>query len=455
MIMKKLKLFLIICILFAGTTVRSQQLVEAIVAVVGNEVIYLSDLELTVAELRRSGNRTPIEALRCQVFQEMLVTKLFLDQARIDTIDVSDEALEGSVSMRVNNAIRMAGSEEALVDYFKKNMIEIRQDIRKSLREQEIVGEVQATISQNLTITPSEVRRFYNSIPKDSLPVIPAKYQLSLIQLDPPGIEDSKAEARQRLLDVRSQIVEGRSFNALAGLYSEDDASKYLGGEIGFLTRAELDKEYANAAFSLAPNSISRIVESKFGFHIIQLIDRKGDMVNTRHILIRPQVKADQERQAISKLDSIANLIRRDSIRFEDAARWFSSHQDSRINGGKLVSADPMNPVRRVLWLELNELNTEMYVRVRDLKIGEISDPFRTTDEDLNPVFRIIKIDNDFPAHQANLRDDYQLLYEAAMMEKRQKLYEEWIQKKIERTYIRISEEYKSCDFLQQGGWLK
>ena len=453
--MKKLKLFFIICILFAGTTVRSQQLVEAIAAIVGNEIIYLSEIEELIVELRRSGNRTSVEALRCQVFQEMLVAKLFLDQAKIDTIEVSDDSLEGAVNMRVNDAIRRAGSEEVLVDYFKKNMIEIRRDIRKSLREQEIVSEVQAKISENLTITPSDVRRFYNSLPKDSLHVIPARYQLSIIQLDPPALEDSKAEARQKLLDYRSRIVEGENFSALARMYSEEPGAATTGGEIGYLTRAELDKEYANVAFSLTTNNVSRIVESKFGFHIIQLIDRKGDMVNTRHILIRPQVKADQEKQAISKLDSIANLIRRDSIKFEDAARWFSSHQDSRINGGKLVSADPMNPVRRVLWLELNELNTEMFVKVRDLKIGEISDPFRTTDENNNPVFRIIKIDNDFPAHQANLKDDYQLLYEAALMEKRQKLYEEWIKKKIERTYIKIGEEYKSCDFLQQGGWLK
>ena len=453
--MKKLKLFLIICTLFAGTTVRSQQLVEAIAAVVGNEVIYLSDLELTVAELRRSGDRTPIEALRCRVFNDMLIAKLFLDQARIDTIEISDEALEGAVSMRINDAIRQAGSEEALVDYFKKNMIEIRRDIRKALREQEIVSEVQAEISQNLTITPSEVRRFYNNLPKDSLPIIPAKYQISIIQLDPPGLEDSKAEARQKLLDYRSRIVEGFDFSTLARMYSEEPGAAATGGEIGYRLRTELDKEYANVAFSLTNNNVSRIVESRFGFHIIQLINRRGDMVNTRHILVRPQIKSEQEQQAISRLDSIANLIRLDSIKFEDAARRFSSHQDSRINGGKLVSADPFNPVRRVSWLALDELNIDMHVRVREMAVGEVSAPFRTTDENNNPVFRIIRIDEEMPAHQANLRDDYQEIYEFAMMEKRQKLYEEWIKKKIERTYIRIGEEYRSCDFLRQEGWLQ
>jgi peptidyl-prolyl cis-trans isomerase SurA len=317
--------------------------------------------------------------------------------------------------------------------------------------EQEVVREVQSKISENLTMTPSGVKRFYNSINKDSLPIIPAKYQLRLIQLDPPSNEDNKAEARQRLLDLRSQILEGKSFSVLARLYSEDKESAKNGGEIGYLTRSELDKEYANAAFSLTKNTVSKVIESKFGFHLIQLIDRKGDMVNTRHILIRPQVKPNQAEQAMSKLDSIADLIRRDSMKFEDAALRFSTHKDSRINGGRMVNP---NPSDRVTWLSLEELNTEMYMNVRELKVGEISKPFKTTDDNNNPVFRIVKLDSEIPAHKANIKDDYQVLYDAALMEKRQKMYDDWITKKVEITYIKISEEYKSCDFLQQG-WLK
>ena len=452
MIMKKLKFLLIICILFTGTIVRSQQLVESIAAVVGNEVIYLSDIESAVSEQRRSGDRTSVETLRCNIFRNMLISKLFLDQARIDTIEVSDDGLESSVNESVNNALRQAKSEEVLVEYFRKSMVEIRRDIRDNLRDQQIIGEVQAKISENLTMNPSGVRRFFNSLPKDSLPIIPAKYELKIIQIDPPGLDDSKAEARQKLLDIRSRIVEGENFSFLARMYSEESGAATTGGEIGYLTRGELDKEYANVAFSLAPNSVSRIVESKFGFHIIQLIDHKGDLANTRHILIRPEIKAEQTQQAFAKLDSIANLIRRDSIKFENAALRFSTHQDSRINGGKFVSSNPMS---RVSWLALDELNPEMYMIVRELKIGEISAPFRTTDENNNPVFRIVKLENDIPAHQANLKDDYQLLYEYALMEKRVKLYDEWIKKKIERTYIKISDEYKSCGFLQEEGWLK
>jgi len=440
--MKRTKVLCIIVLsLFTGgiSILKSQSLVEATSAIVGNEVIYLSDLEATISDLRRSGNKTPIEELRCNVFQEMLISKLFIDQARIDSIEVTEDMIEGELNMRMNDAIRRAGSEETLMEYFKKSMLEIRRDIRKTMLEQEVVREVQSKIAENLKMTPSGVKRFYNALNSDSLPVIPARYEIRLIQLDPPSNEDNKAEARQKLLDIRSQILEGKSFYTLAILYSEDKESAKNGGEIGYMTRGELDKEYANAAFSLTKNTVSKVV------------DRRGEMVNTRHILIRPQVKPDQAQKAFSKLDSLARLIRKDSLKFEDAALRFSTHKDSRINGGKLVSP---NPSDRVSWLTLEELNTEMYMKVRELKVGEISDPFKTTDEDNNPVFRIVRLENEIPAHKANLKDDYQILYDAALMEQRQKKYDDWIQDKIKITYIRISEEYKSCDFLQKG-WLK
>jgi peptidyl-prolyl cis-trans isomerase SurA len=441
-----------ICLFLPGVlTVNSQVLVESIAAIAGNEVIYLSDVENTLTDLKRSGNKTPIDQLRCNVFQEMLISKLFLDQARIDSITVTDDAVEGELNMRMNDAIRRAGSEEALVEFFKKSMIEIRRDIKKTMLEQEVVREVQSKIAKNISITPTALKKYYSAIPKDSLPVIPAKYEISIIQVDPPSNEDNKAEARQKLLDIRSQILAGKSFNVLAVMYSEDTESAKRGGEIGFLTRGELEKEYADAAFSLTKNTVSKIVETKYGFHIIQLIDRKGEMVNTRHILVRPKVKPEQEEKAISKLDSLANLIRKDSIKFEIAALRFSTHKDSRINGGKLVNADPSS---RVTWFTLEELNPEMYVKIRDMKIGETSEAFRTTDNNNNVVFRIIKLDNELPAHTANLKDDYQNLYNAALMKEQSKIFDKWIKEKIETTYLKISDEFKSCDFLKNG-WLK
>ncbi len=453
MMKRKLKFCLtLICLFLPGVFIaNSQVLVESVAAIVGNEVIYLSDLENAISDLRRNGNKTPVDQLKCSVFQELLVSKLFMDQARIDSIKVTDDAVEGDLNMRMNDAIRTAGSEEALVAYFKKSMIEIKRDIKKTLLEQQVVGEVQSKISKNLTITPAALKKFYNSLPKDSLPVVPAKYELSIIQIDPPDNEDNKAEARQKLLDIRSQILAGKSFNVLAIMYSEDTESAKTGGEIGFRVRGELEKPYADAAFSLTKNTVSKIVESKYGFHIIQLIDRKGDMVNTRHILIRPKVKPEQSKTAMTKLDSLANLIRIDSIKFEKAALRFSTHKDSRINGGKLVST---NPSSRITWFTLEELNHEMYIKVREMKVGEISDPFKTTDENNNEVFRIVKLDNILPAHSANLKDDYQNLYDAALVKERAQVFDRWVKNKIGITYIKISEEFKGCDFLQKG-WLK
>lgn len=373
-----------------------------------------------------------------------------MDQARIDSITVSEDQVEGDLNMKMNDAIRTAGSEQALVSYFKKSILEIRRDIKKNLLEQQVVGEVQSKIAKNLTITPSALKKYFSSIPKDSLPVIPAKYAVSIIQIDPPFNEDNKAEARQKLLDLRSQILAGKSFSILARMYSDDTETAKNGGEVGFMVRGELEKPYADAAFSLTKNSISKIIETKYGFHLIQLIERKSDMVNTRHILIRPKVKANEAAEAISKLDSLANLIRHDSIKFEAAAQRFSSHKDSRINGGKLVSA---NPSSRVTWFTLEEFNPEMYMKIRDMKVGEISDAFRTTDEN-NDVFRIVRLDNVLPAHTANLKDDYQMLYDAALEKERADAFSKWVKDKIAVTYIKISDEFKGCDFLQKG-WLK
>jgi len=454
MMKRKLKFCLTLIFLFLpGVFIaNSQILVESIAAIVGNEVIYLSDLENTISDARRNGSKASPEQLNCTVLQQMLVSKLFMDQARIDSVIVTDDEIEGDLNMRMNDAIRTAGSEEALVAYFKKSMLEIKRDIKKSLHEQQIVSNEQSKISKNITITPDALKKFYNSFPKDSLPVIPAKYELSIIQIDPPDNEENKAEARQKLLDIRSQILAGKSFKTLATLYSEDIESAKVGGEIGYRVRGELEKPYAEAAFSLTKNTVSKIVESKYGFHIIQLIDRKGDMVNTRHILIRPKVKPEQSKLAIEKLDSLANLIRKDSIKFETAAIRFSTHKDSRINGGKLVSA---NPSSRITSFTLEELNPEMYVKVRAMKVGEISDPFKTTDENNNEVFRIIKLDNELPAHAANLKNDYQTLYDAALVKERAQVFDRWVKNKIGITYIKISEEFKGCDFLQKSGWLK
>jgi peptidyl-prolyl cis-trans isomerase SurA len=438
-------------LILSDVSVYSQKLIESVAGIAGNEVIYLSDVENGVVQELVSGNRTPANVLRCRIFEDQLVAKLFLDQAKIDSIEVSGENVEGNLNMTLNRYIAQVGSEKALEDYFKKSMIEIKKDIKQSMMNQEIISEVQNSLAKNISITPNDVKRYYSSIPKDSLPKIPAQVELSIIQFDPPNNEQNKADARQKLLDLRSRILAGESFSTLAILYSEDPESAKRGGELGFTPRGNLEKPFADAAFSLSKNTVSKIVETKFGYHIIQLIDRMGDMANMRHILIRPKVKPDQALIAMGKLDSLANLIRKDSIKFESAAVRFSTHKDSRINGGKFVKSDPTD---RVTWFTLDELDKETYVKVRELKIGEISEAFRATDENGNTVFRIVRLDNQTPAHVADVNTDYQSLYNQTLQQKRLKFFQEWIDKKIGITYIRISEEFKTCPFANKG-WLK
>src|SRR5665647_1126484 len=322
----KIKIIIINALLMlAGYSAYGQQIVESIVAVVGNEVIFLSDIEGQVMQMKAERDPTPVEELRCRVLEDQMIQKLFLDQAKIDSIEVSPDNVEADLNSRLAEYIRRAGSEQALENYFSKSMAEIKKDLREMLTNQYIVQETQGTIAQDITVTPDEIKKYYNSMSKDSLPLVPRKVELSIISVEPPDMESSKAEVRQRLLDLRSRIVNGESFSALAVLYSEDPGTAPKGGELGFVSRGEVAKPYAEAAWSLKKGAVSKIVESEFGFHIIQLIDRKGEMVNSRHILMKPKLTAEQTEWAILRLDSIANLVRTDSLTFYKAALRYSS----------------------------------------------------------------------------------------------------------------------------------
>ena len=447
------KYIIVLCVLaiFAGQNAAGQQIVESVVAVVGNEVVYLSEIEGQVVQLKAERDPTPVDLLRCRIYEDQLIQKLFLDQARIDSIEVSAESVESDLNSRLTDYIRRAGSEQALESYFNKSMTEIRKDLREMLTNQYIVQETQGTIAQNITVTPEEVKKYFNTIPRDSLPLMPRKVQLSILSVEPPDMEASKAEVRQRLLDLRSRIIKGESFSTLAILYSEDPGSAPKGGELGFMTRGELVKPYAEAAWSLKQGVVSKIVESEMGFHIIQLIDRKGDMVNSRHILMKPKLSADQTEWAILKLDSIATLVRTDSLTFNQAAMRFSSDKATRANGGKMVSE---NPSERVNWMTLDELSREVNLTVRNMKLGEISEPFRTTDAKGNSIYCIIKLDAEVPAHSVNMQDDYNFLAEAALRNKQTQVYEDWIREKIKRTYIRVSDDFRGCQF-HYSGWFE
>jgi peptidyl-prolyl cis-trans isomerase SurA len=448
----KIKIILLNALLMlAGYSASGQQVVESIMAIVGNEVIFFSDVEGQVMQMKAERDPTPVEELRCRVLEDLMIQKLFLDQAKIDSIEVSPDNVEADLNNRLAEYIRRAGSEQALENYFSKSMAEIKKDLREMLTNQYIVQETQGTIAQDITVTPDEIKKYYNSMPKDSLPLVPRKVELSIISVEPPDMESSKAEVRQRLLDLRSRIINGESFSALAVLYSEDPGTAPKGGELGFVTRGEVTKPYAEAAWSLKKGAVSKIVESEFGFHIIQLIDRKGDMINTRHILMRPKLSAEQTEWAILRLDSIANLVRIDSLTFYKAALRYSSDKATRANGGKMVQE---NPSDRVTWFTLDELPREINLVVRDMKLGEISEPFRTADAKGNNIYVIVRLDDEVAPHRVNPNEDYNYLAEAALMDKKNKAYQDWINGKIKKTYIRVSDDFRSCSF-HYSGWLE
>ncbi len=440
-----------VLMMLAGNSAAGQEVVESIVAIVGNEVIYLSDIEGQLLQRKAEKDPTPDAVMRCQILEDQMVQKLFLDQAKIDSIEVSPENVEADLTGRLSDYVRRAGSEQALENYFSKSMAEIRKDLREMLTNQYIIEETQGTIAINIAVTPDEIKKYFNSVPKDSLPLIPRKVELSIIQVEPPSMEESKAEVRQKLLELRSRIINGESFRTLAVLYSEDPGSAPLGGELGFRTRGEVAKPFAEAAWSLKKDVVSKIVESEFGFHIIQLIERKGDMVNVRHILMKPKLSATQTEWSIMRLDSIADLIRKDSVKFERAAMYFSSDKNTRANGGKMVQE---NPYERVTWFTLDELSKEVNLVVRNMKLGEISEPFRTTDSKGNSVYCIIRLDKEVAPHRVNLQDDYKFLTDVALQEKKSKAYQEWIAGKIKKTYIKIDDSFRDCNFFNDG-WLR
>ncbi len=446
--MRKIKITGLILIMALSVPAYGQ-IVDGIAAIVGDETILLSDLESMVLTQRSMGDRSPIGKLRCELLEDLMTQKMFLDQARIDSIVITQDEIDRELDMRLNDFILRAGSEENLEQYYNKSIIEIKRDLRKMMSNDILTRRVQQGIAEGIATTPSDVRRFYNKIPEDSIPLLPAEVQISIIQIDPPNLEENKLEVRQKLLDLRRRIIAGESFRALAILYSEDEGTAARGGELGFTTRANLDKAYADEAYSLKKNAVSRIIESAYGYHIIELIERNGDMINTRHILMRPKVKPNEALEARNRLDSIANLIRIDSLKFETAALMFSTDKDSRINGGKYV-----HPQSRSNVIAIENLPPDVYQVVRDLKIGEISEAFKSTNAEGKTVFKIVRLDKQTAPHKANLKDDFNYLSELAIGTKRAEKYRKWIEEKMEITYIKISDEFRTCNFANKG-WLK
>jgi peptidyl-prolyl cis-trans isomerase SurA len=445
--MKHFKLLLAIAVtgfftIFPGT---AQTVIDQVVAVVGNKIIKQSDIESQYLQIKQEGN----EIDKCHLLEMMLRTKLMVNQAAIDSVEITDSQVENDMNQRLNMFISQAGSVKALEEYFKKTLLEMKNDMREEIRDNLISEKMEGEITGDITITPSEVKSFYNKIGKDSMPLVNSKMELYQIGVYPPYTEQAVFDVKEKLLDLRKRVLNGESFTSLAVLYCED-GSAVRGGEIGFLSKGELDPEYAKVAFALKERGdVSRIVESQFGYHIIQLIEKRGDKVNTRHILMKPKADPESVSKAIARLDSIVDLVKKDSMTFEKAALYFSEDKGSRFNRGLLMNSQTGEPR-----FEMDQLNPASYRVIKNLKVGEISEPYESMDDKGKKMFVVSMVKSKSDPHKANLKDDFDLIKNMATNYERNNIINDWISDKLKTTYIHVDDAYKNCNFSRKE-WIK
>ena len=431
---------------------RQPQVIDKVVAVVGKNIILQSDIENQYIQYRMQGLTDGTgKEVRARILEDLLLQKLMLNQAEMDSVTVTDDQVEAQMDQRIRYFVTRLGSQEKLEEQFGKTMSEIKDEVRQAVKDQMQQEQVQAKIMENVVVTPKEVKDFFNDIPSDSLPMIQPEYELVQIVKRPPISIDEKLQVKDRLYQIRKRILEGESsFSTMAVLYSEDPGSARQGGELGFAGKGVYATEFENVAFNLHDGEISDVVETQFGFHIIQLIERRGETVNCRHILLTAKVPVEALEKAQLLLDSVAGLIRNGDMTFEEACKKFSD-DDSKSNGGYLTNVGTggnwlsMQDMQQ-LEAEYPEYKNLAFV-VSRLEVGEVSDPLPMTTNENNDAFRLVMVKRKTEAHQANLKDDYNLIQNWALGQKRQAAIGKWVSNKAAKAYIRIDDAYKDFDF--------
>lgn len=450
--MKKLKLLIILAVAAGVVTALAKprhNVIDEIAWVVGDEPIYLSDIEAQIASMKQEG--TPIAGdPYCVVPEQMALEKLYMHQAQLDTIEPPEAQVAQQVDRRIKFFIDNLGSRERVEEYFRKPMAQLREQLMDIMRSQYIVQQVQSNLTKNVKVTPNDVKKYYASLPEDSLPMIPQQFEVQVITVNPEIPQQEIDDVKARLRDYADRVNRGETpFSTLAIMYSED-GSAMQGGELGFHNRADFVPEFANVAWNLSdPKKVSRIVETEYGFHIIQLIEKRGDQVNVRHILLRPKASNEAFTEALTRLDSLRSHIDSREM-FEEAARLLSADKDSRNNKGIM-----MNPNTGSTRFELKDLPTEIASRVENMKPGDISEPFIMKDVRANrDVCAIVRLKERSDAHRATLSEDYNLLKEMCTDHESNEIIRRWVEDKIKTTYVRIEDGYRDCDF-QYKGWIK
>ena len=423
------------------------QIVDEIIAVVGNEVVLSSDIETQYLQYLSQGY-TDSEEVRCQIIEDVLYQKLLVHQAKLDSTDVSEDDVNQELDSRLNSFISQLGSEEALEEYFKKSTSELKIEFYEIIYNQLLTQRMQSSITSSVSITPEEVKLFFQEMKKSSdIPVMPTTLEISQIIKIPEITLDEKSRIRKKLISFRDRIKNGEDFTVLATLYSDDTESAKNGGELGFVGRGALVPEFESAAFSLKGDQISEVIETQFGYHIIQLIERRGETVNVRHILLKPKVSSASLLEAKTQLEKVENLMKSEEITFEEAAR-FHSDDVSKNNGGLLI-----NPQTGSSLFTVEELPLNIRYSADRMNEGDVSSISQFVMDDGKKAYRIIKITRKLKEHSANLIDDFSLINDAALNEKKQQKISKWVDKNITTTYIRFDYDYNNCDVLKK--WQK
>ena len=445
------------CLLFvliASAVGAQNNVIDEVVWVVGDEAILKSDVENERLNAQYENRRFDGDPY-CVIPEELAVQKLFLHQAEIDSVEVSDQEVLQRVEQRTSWLIDQFGSKEKLEEYYNKSYTQIREMLRDNIREGMRVQQMQQKIIGDIKLTPAEVRNYFSKLPKDSIPFVPTQVEVQIIELMPKISEKEIERVKAQLREYADRVNKGEtSFSILARFYSQDPGTAARGGEGGFTGRGELVPEFANVVFNLTdPKKVSKVFETEFGYHIAQLIEKRGDRVNYRHILLRPEVDKKDIDAALARLDSIGDDIRKAKFSFDDAATWLSQDKDTRNNHGLL--ANPQNSTSRFEMQQLASLTSQDVAKVVEkMQIGEISKAFTMINSKGKEVCAIVKLKNRIDGHKATITEDYQRLKSMVTAKRSEEKIQKWIVEKQKNTYVRINPSWRNCDF-KYPGWIK
>ena len=428
----------------------SAQVIDEVIWVVGDEAILRSEVEEERLRAQYEGTQIPGDPY-CVIPEQLAIQKLFLHQAIIDSVEANESSVSHQVDMRMNYYINQIGSKEKMEEYFRKTSTEIREEMMTAVRNQMIIQQMQAKLTADIKPTPADIRRYYNSLPMDSIPMMPAQVEVQILSFEPPVPVEETERIKQRLREFTERVQNGSAdFGMLARLYSEDTESAKRGGELGFVGKGQLVTEFADVAFNLNdPKRVSRIVKTEYGYHIIQLIEKKGERINCRHILLRPRISATDKIKAIERLDSIRTQILMDSLQFEQAVVRYSEDKNTAMNAGLMI-----NPNTGSSKFEYQDLAPEIAKQIYNLNEGEISQPFVMMDQTKNrEVCAIVKVKKKTDVHRANLSDDFQTIRSMLEAKESADFIHNWILKKQKTTFVQISPDWQGCDF-EYPGWI-